>query len=216
MVNDTDAAVATAEGSKPRSMREAILHEATQLFADNGFEGTSLNDIAAGVGIKRPSLLHHFSSKDELYGEVFEHMLSEWLERVESAIVQPGTGWDKFAFVISVGFDVFAENPAYVRLMRREALDGGGRLGIDLVGVVAPLFDTAVEWMEEQMTAGHFRQSDPRHTVITGYAVLLSYVSDAPFLDGLLGAPALEPLMLEQRKNHILDFFRRSLVSDPA
>ena len=195
-------------------MREAILAEATQLFADNGFEGTSLNDIAAGVGIKRPSLLHHFASKDELYGEVFENMLSDWLERVESVIAAPGTGWDKFAEVISVGFDVFAENPAYVRLMRREALDGGGRLGIDLVGVVEPLFSTAVAWMEAQMESGHFRHTDGRQVVVTAYAVLLGYVSDAPFLNGLFGGDALDASVLEERRAHLLDLFRRTLVAD--
>lgn len=197
-------------------MREAILAEATQLFADNGFEGTSLNDIAAGVGIKRPSLLHHFASKDDLYGEVFENMLSNWLERVESVIAEPGTGWDKFAEVISVGFDVFAENPAYVRLMRREALDGGGRLGIDLVGVVEPLFAAAVGWMETQMERGHFRRTDARQVVVTAYAVLLGYVSDAPFLNGLLGGDALDSAVLEQRRAHLLDLFRCTLVAGPA
>lgn len=194
-------------------MREAIVAEATQLFADHGFEGTSLNDIAAGVGIKRPSLLHHFASKDELYGEVFENMLSDWLERVESVIDVPGTGWDKFAEVMSVGFDVFAENPSYVRLMRREALDGGGRLGIDLVGVVEPLFATAVAWMEAQMDSGHFRRTDARQVVVTAYAVLLGYVSDAPFLNGLLGGDALDARVLAERRTHLLDLFRRTLVA---
>jgi AcrR family transcriptional regulator len=202
--------------TRPGTMRESILAEATQLFADTGFEGTSLNDIAAGVGIKRPSLLHHFASKDELYGEVFENMLSDWLERVESVITAPGEGWEKFAEVITVGFDVFAENPAYVRLMRREALDGGGRLGIDLVGVVEPLFTAAVAWMEDQMESGHFRRTDARQVVVSAYAVLLGYVSDAPFLNGLFGGNALEANVLAERRTHLLDLFHRTLVADPA
>lgn len=195
-------------------MRDVILDEATELFARQGYDGTSLNDIAAGVGIKRPSLLHHFPSKDELYGEVFERMLSDWMEHVESAMAVSGTGWERFSGVLSAGFELFCRNPAYVRLMRREALEGGERLGIDLMGVVAPLFEAAVEWMEGEMIAGRFRKVDARQALITAYATLLGYVSDAPFISGLTVDDALSPEMLVARREHLLDLFHRLLVGD--
>lgn len=197
-----------------KPMRDQILDEATELFARQGYDGTSLNDIAAGVGIKRPSLLHHFPSKDALYGEVFEKMLSEWLERVEDAIASPGSGWERFSAVLTSGFDLFVDNPAYVRLMRREALEGGDRLGIDLVGVVTPLFDAAVDWLEGEMAAGRFRAIDARHVLITAYASLLGYVSDAPFINGLINDDALAPVALAARRSHVLDLFHRALVPE--
>src|SRR6476620_9362570 len=127
---------ALGAGHTIRSTREAILDEAVTCFATTGYEGTSLNDIAAGVGIRRPSLLHHFPSKDALYEEAFERHRSARVERLESSVHAAGTGWVKAELVLGESFDFFAENPDVVRLLRRGALDGGAHLGMDMSAVL--------------------------------------------------------------------------------
>ncbi len=198
-------------GDSVLSTRELILSEARRCFAENGYDGTSLNDIAAGVGIRRPSLLHHFPSKELLYGEVFEQLLSDWIDRLASAIGAPETGERKMELVIEAGFDLFADNPDYVRLMRREALDSGAHLGIDLAAVLRPMFDRAVAFFEREMDAGVFRRQDPQHLLITGYGALLSYFSDAPFLGGLLDGDAFSIEEMQRRRAHITEFFAAAL-----
>jgi len=193
------------------STRDLIIAEAMRCFADAGYDGTSLNDIAAGVGIRRPSLLHHFPSKEALYHEAFEVLLTDWFKRLEVAVATPESGVSKVELVIQAGFDLVADNPDYVRLMRREALDGGVHLGIDLAAVLRPMFDRAVSFFEREMSAGVFRRQNPEHLMITGYGALLSYFSDAPFLGGLLDGDALSPEHMARHRQHITAFFVAAL-----
>ncbi|HLG00447.1 MAG TPA: TetR/AcrR family transcriptional regulator [Acidimicrobiia bacterium] len=199
-------AVAPAQGT-----RAQILEVATRCFADQGFAATSLNEIADQVGIRRPSLLHHFPSKLDLYKAVIMQTFGDWFELVEDAVQGTDTGWPQVERVLNAAFVFFEQHPEFVRLARREAIDGGPVLSDELGELLRPQFERAVAYFEREMESGRLRRYDARHLLLTGYGAILSWFSDAPLATALLAGDPLSPEWVEAQRREVIELFRNAL-----
>ena len=208
----SDSMVSQGKAMSGHDTKAQILAVALQRFAAQGYDGTSLNDIADDVGIRRPSLLHHFPSKEALYRAVVLEAFAAWFDLVENAELNGQQGWDQVEEVLRLAFQYFEEQPAFVRLARREALDGGPVLFQELGSELQPLFDHAVAFLEREMDAGRLRRYDARQLIFTAYGAVLSYLSDATLVRTLSGDDPTNPATLAARRQHVLDLLRNALV----
>ncbi len=136
---------------------------------------------------------------------------ADWTALVDQAIEGPREGWPQVERMLRAAFRFFEERPDFVRLVRWEALDGGP-LQEELAVVLRPLFERGAAFLEREMDAGRLRRYDARQLLLTGYGAVLSYLSDAPLMTGLLDIDPLSPQALAARREHVIDILRNAVA----
>jgi len=109
--------------------RERILVAANRLFEERGYHEASLPAIARELGIRAPSLLYHFGSKEDLLDAVLERFYAHGRERVLEALASPGSGGERLERVVEVIRDLWQGNPGLVQIAITELMkpEGVGR-----------------------------------------------------------------------------------------
>jgi AcrR family transcriptional regulator len=77
------------------STRRALIDVATELFAERGYAGTSLDEIVAGARVTKGALYHHFSGKQALFESVFERVEDEATAAIRRAVRGAHDPWAK-------------------------------------------------------------------------------------------------------------------------
>ena len=178
----------TATRADSMPMRERILAVATEMLAQRGYEGTSLQKIADQVGLKKPSLLHHFPSKDALRQAVLEHLFIGWAEVLPQILQRTADGQDRFSLTMDATMKFFAQDRNRARLIVREILDNPDGLAQRLSASLAPWLKGFTASLTKGKRVGVVRPDlDPEAYVAHTAALALSSFALADAARGLLG-----------------------------
>jgi AcrR family transcriptional regulator len=115
--------VASDERGGRGEVRPAVVREATRLFAERGFDGTALQDIADAVGVSKPAVLHYFPSKEHVRDAVLDGFLAHWKDALPQLLFAAPTGLGRFEAIFGALRRFFSEDPDRARLVLREMLD---------------------------------------------------------------------------------------------
>jgi AcrR family transcriptional regulator len=142
-----------ARSQQTRSTRDVILDVAERHFADRGFAGASVREIAADAGLRnQASLYHHFKNKIALY----EAVLARGLDPIITRIAETGKlsiasehvqaiGPDVAGGLLDTVVDYLAEHPNLPRLIQRAALDDSRYLRTAGSRLLRPLYAHGLE-----------------------------------------------------------------------
>jgi AcrR family transcriptional regulator len=206
-IRDTVRGVARSSG-RGAETRGRILDAALSSFGTIGYDGTSLDDLANGLGIRKQTILYHFVSKRGLLGAVVDRSAADLNAALLEVLDGEATDWERVEALVRSVFRVALEQPLLMGLLR-EVSRPGSPAAPRLKGAMGPLMDRAQAWMEREMDAGRMRRTDAQLVLISAYSTVVGLATEIE----VLRAAGLEPTMrtVATRRRELLRFLRASL-----
>jgi len=194
------------------STADRILDAALGSFGSRGYEATSLDALADGLGLRKQSILYWFASKEVLLDSVIDRSAAELAAALEEALDQAGDGFDRVEAVVRSVFRLAARRPELLGLLREV-----GRLGppaaTRLWLSLEPLVGRASSFLEAEMDAGHMRRHEPRLLLLAIYSTVVGMITEVEVLRALGEEPTAKSLV--RRRQEILRLLRSALVVSP-
>jgi len=190
--------------------QEAILIEAERQFARFGFEGVSLDSIAAALDLSRQNLLYHWPSKEDLYRAVLDSVMGEWMASM-TAITEADEPEEAIHAYIAVKLRFSRERPSGNAVFTREIMAGAPRYQDVLKAQVMPLLHADVARFERWANEGRIRQLDFTHLMFLIWSSTQAYADLGPQFSLYMGKPSLDEADFERARKLITDLIWHSL-----
>lgn len=198
----------------PARSREAILKAAEKLFANQGYEQTSLQQIGREAGVSRGTPGYFFGSKEQLYGEVLDRLFEAEYASVEAVLHQPEqpgeSPVERLAVVIGNFYDFLLARPTFIQMIEREAISGAkflqGRSGY------LNLMDESLALIGPALVGPAFRPLDPTQLLLSVIGMCwFPLAHTATFLTPT-GVDVSDPKFWQARKKHIIDLVLHGIL----
>ena len=134
-MSSTAASARAAPAQRANNRRRALLDAAARLFAEQGFAGSSVRDIAAATGILPGSVYYHFRSKEELLVAVHEEGIRRITEGVEAALAEADAPWERLERAAAAHLRAILDESDYAAVVIRAFPPLEGRARARLVAL---------------------------------------------------------------------------------
>lgn len=186
----TDAAAPRPSRIQTRN-RALILEAALELFAQRGFDGATLDQIADAAGLSKPNILYYFSGKEDIHVTLLNQLMDSWLDPLR-ALDPAGEPLDEILAYVRRKLEMARDMPRESRLFANEILQGAPRMEAHLSAKLRPLFEEKCALITHWIAEGRLAATDPRHLIFSIWATTQHYADFDAQVRVLLDGSAFE------------------------
>lgn len=191
----------------------AILDAAERLFAERGYEGASMGDLADRVGLRKASLFHHFPSKDVLYATVLQQLLDGLRSAITAAASSEGDFEERVMRLTDGLIGQLGAQPHAARLLVREAMDNGPVMREHLAGTVDALLRVSCEFFQAGQRDGAFDSTlVPKQVCVSMMGIFVMPFAVNDVVERFVGKTPFDTEFVEERKAAIRAQVRAMIV----
>jgi len=189
-----------------RSARPAILAAARRLFAQRGFAGTSMREIALTAGVSKAAIYHHFQDKRHLYRELLDAGITT-LTAAMRRIPQDGPARAQLARILLLHLEFAREHSDLLRMLVREQWRAGERRPVSVARHHQEEMALFAAVLQRGIAGGEFKPVDPDLS-----AQALCVVTDILSAGYVLSAP---PVAAAEVAKNVMDVLLNGLAAKP-
>jgi AcrR family transcriptional regulator len=169
--------------SKDPDRRDRILDAASSVFAEKGFAGARVDDIASRAGVNKAMLYYHVGDKTALYSAVLLRNFERVRVALDEALATGGSARARLEAVITALTRMVQRHPDHPRMMLREIASGAASLEPEVLAAMLEVVGVVRALIAEGTATGEFRAIDPvlTHLTLVGAVVFLN--ATAPIRD---------------------------------
>jgi AcrR family transcriptional regulator len=188
-----------------------VLDAALVSFGTRGYEATSLDHLAAELGVRKQTILYYHPTKADLLDAVVDRSADDLADVLRRAVDGAGPGFDRVEAIVRSVFRLALRRPELLGLLR-EVSRLGPPVVTRLTQRLEPLVEQATGFLEAEMVAGRMRPCDARLLLLSVYSTVVGVATEVEVLRAVGIEPTLRSTTVRRRE--LLTFLRRALVPD--
>ena len=196
--------------------QDKILRAAEAVFVRHGYEGATMEQIAAEAGVLKANIYYYFAGKDELYNSLIDNVLDKVFGEVSGflTVSTSHSPWDRLDAFLDVFFALIDRYRGLLALAFGELLhppkDDGARSRV--VAMLDQIERLAIFLIEDGIAKGDFADRNPAQTLLSlEGAVYYYFLMPEQRLQAITGYSKFDSQALADRKQHLSDIIRRIL-----